>query len=56
MKVNYVKNGDTIAMCNMDVIPKEGDDVIIKSRALKVKKILWWIESSSNIYVQIIVE
>lgn len=56
MKAKYIKNGNTIATCNMDVIPKEGDDVIIKSRALKVRKILWWIENPSNTYVQIIVE
>ena len=48
----YIKNGNTIATCNMDVIPKEGDDVIIKSRALKVRKILWWIENPSNTYVE----
>lgn len=59
MKVKYIdiENGHLLLKCDMDVIPKEGDKMIIKDQGgMIVTKVWWWIESPSNKYARIYVK
>lgn len=59
MKVEYInrENGNLLLKCDMDAIPRVGENIVIKGLGdMKVTKVWWWIESPSNKYVKIYVK
>lgn len=56
MKVEYInrENGRLLLKCDMDVIPRVGENIVIKGHGdMKVTKVRWWISSPSDKHVRI---
>lgn len=56
MKVEFRDRtiGRLLLKCDMDVIPREGEKIVIKGHEeMTVVKVWWWINSPSDNYVKI---
>ena len=59
MKVEFRDRtiGRLLLECDMDVIPREGEKIVIKGHGeMTVVKVWWWINSPSDNYVKIYVK
>lgn len=59
MKVEFRDRtiGRLLLTCNMDVIPREGEKIVIKGHGeMTVVEVWWWINSHSGNYVKIYVK